>query len=144
MVQIAKLVRKKMGEVLVDEGLVKEDQVQEALRRQRATGESFGEILVSMGKCAGLVGDRRALSEQVRTFGTEAAEGNRAVERHEHELVSYAMERLVGYTGYLIGFATGGMEVTLYYWAFVPLMAVIILYDTKRMLIDPIPPARAA
>src|SRR5205809_981839 len=49
MVQIAKLIRKKMGEVLVDEGLVKEDQVQEALRRQRATGESFGDILVSMG-----------------------------------------------------------------------------------------------
>jgi type IV pilus assembly protein PilB len=49
MVQIAKLIRKKMGEVLIDEGLVKEDQVQEALRRQRATGESFGEILVSMG-----------------------------------------------------------------------------------------------
>ncbi len=49
MVQIAKLIRKKMGEVLVDEGLVKDDQVQEALRRQRATGENFGEILVSMG-----------------------------------------------------------------------------------------------
>lgn len=49
MVQIAKLIRKKMGEVLVDEGLVKEDQVAEALRRQRATGENFGEILVSMG-----------------------------------------------------------------------------------------------
>ena len=48
MVQIAKLIRKKMGEVLVDEGLIKDDQVQEALRRQRATGESFGEILVSM------------------------------------------------------------------------------------------------
>lgn len=49
MVQIAKLIRKKMGEVLVDEGLLKDDQVQEALRRQRATGESFGEILVAMG-----------------------------------------------------------------------------------------------
>jgi hypothetical protein len=49
MVQIAKLIRKKMGEVLVDEGLVKDDHVQEALRRQRATGENFGEILVSMG-----------------------------------------------------------------------------------------------
>jgi type IV pilus assembly protein PilB len=48
MVQIAKLIRKKMGEVLVDEGLLKDDQVQETLRRQRATGESFGEILVSM------------------------------------------------------------------------------------------------
>jgi hypothetical protein len=49
MVQIAKLIRKKMGELLVDEGLVKDEQVQEALRRQRATGESFGEILVAMG-----------------------------------------------------------------------------------------------
>lgn len=49
MVQIAKLIRKKMGELLVDEGLLKEDQVQEAVRRQRATGESFGEILVLMG-----------------------------------------------------------------------------------------------
>jgi len=57
---------------------------------------------------------------------------------------SYAMERLVAYTGYLIGFATGGMEVTYFYWAFVPLMAVIVLYDTKRMLIDPIPPAPSA
>src|SRR5262245_32193379 len=49
MVQIAKLIRKKMGEVLVDEGLVKEDQVTEALRRQRATGESFADILVDKG-----------------------------------------------------------------------------------------------
>jgi hypothetical protein len=49
MVQIAKLIRKKMGEVLVDEGLVKEDQVVEALRRQRATGETFAAILVDKG-----------------------------------------------------------------------------------------------
>lgn len=49
MVQIAKLIRKKMGEVLVDEGLLKDEQVQEALRRQRATGEAFGDILVAMG-----------------------------------------------------------------------------------------------
>jgi hypothetical protein len=49
MVQIAKLIRKKMGEILVDEGLLREEQVQEALRRQRATGEGFGEVLVLMG-----------------------------------------------------------------------------------------------
>lgn len=49
MVQIAKLIRKKLGEVLVDEGLVKDDQIQEVLRRQRATGEGLVEILVSMG-----------------------------------------------------------------------------------------------
>ena len=51
---------------------------------------------------------------------------------------SYAMERLVAYTGYLIGFATGGMEVRFYYWAFVPLMGVILAHDAKRMLIDPV------
>jgi phosphatidylglycerophosphate synthase len=56
---------------------------------------------------------------------------------------SYAMERIVAYTGYLIGFATGGMEVQLFYWAFVPLMIVIVLHDAKRMLIDA-PPALAA
>jgi phosphatidylglycerophosphate synthase len=57
---------------------------------------------------------------------------------------SYAMERLVAYTGYLIGFATGGMEVTFYYWAFVPIMIAIVLYDSKRMLVDAIPPAKVA
>ncbi|HUR39460.1 MAG TPA: hypothetical protein VM222_08195 [Planctomycetota bacterium] len=49
MVQIAKLLRKKLSELLVDEGLVKDDQIQEVLRRQRATGEGLVEILVSMG-----------------------------------------------------------------------------------------------
>jgi phosphatidylglycerophosphate synthase len=52
---------------------------------------------------------------------------------------SYAMERLVAYTGYAIGFATAGMEVKFFYWMFVPMMLVIVAYDTKRMLIDPIP-----
>jgi phosphatidylglycerophosphate synthase len=56
---------------------------------------------------------------------------------------SYAMERLVAYTGYLIGMATGGFEVTYFYWVFVPLMVVIVGYDTKRMLIDPIPEPKA-
>lgn len=54
---------------------------------------------------------------------------------------SYAMERIVAYTGYLIGFATGGMEVRYFYWAFVPVMLVIVLHDAKRMLIDPVPGA---
>lgn len=54
---------------------------------------------------------------------------------------SYAMERLVAYTGYLIGFATAGFEVTFFYWLFLPVMIAILVYDTKRMLIDPIPEA---
>ncbi len=51
---------------------------------------------------------------------------------------SYAMERVVAYTGYLIGFATGGMEVTFYYWLFLPVMGAVLLHDTKRMLVDPV------
>ena len=35
---------------------------------------------------------------------------------------SYAMERLVTYTVYLVAFATGGMAVTYFYWVFVPIM----------------------
>jgi phosphatidylglycerophosphate synthase len=54
---------------------------------------------------------------------------------------SYAMERIVAYTGYLIGFATGGMEVQYFYWAFVPVMLVIVLHDARRMLVDPVPGA---
>lgn len=51
---------------------------------------------------------------------------------------SYAMERVVAYTGYLIGFATGGMEVTYFYWLFLPVMAATLVHDAKRMLVDPL------
>ena len=57
---------------------------------------------------------------------------------------SYAMERIVAYTGYLIGFATAGMQVVYFYWAFVPIMLVILVHDGKRMLVDPVPPAEGA
>ena len=57
---------------------------------------------------------------------------------------SYAMERIVAYTGYLVGFATAQFEVLFYYWLFVPMMTVIVGHDAKRMLLDPIPPAPAA
>jgi phosphatidylglycerophosphate synthase len=52
---------------------------------------------------------------------------------------SYAMERVVAYAGYLIGFATSGMEVNFFYWALVPVMLVIVVHDAKRMLVDPVP-----
>ena len=52
---------------------------------------------------------------------------------------SYAMERVVAYAGYLIGFATAGMEVNFFYWALVPVMLLIVVHDGKRMLADPIP-----
>jgi phosphatidylglycerophosphate synthase len=53
---------------------------------------------------------------------------------------SYAMERVVAYAGYLIGFATSGMEVNFFYWALVPVMLVIVVHDGRRMLVDPILP----
>ena len=49
MAQISKLGRKKLSEVLVEEGLLREEQVQETCRRQRGTGEGFGEALVAQG-----------------------------------------------------------------------------------------------
>ena len=58
---------------------------------------------------------------------------------HTTNYKSYAMERLVAYTGYLIGFATGGMEVNYFCWLYVPVMVAILVYDGKRLLIDPVP-----
>jgi phosphatidylglycerophosphate synthase len=52
---------------------------------------------------------------------------------------SYAMERLVAYTGYLIGFATSGYEVTYFFWLFPVCMVVVVAHDAKRMLLDPLP-----
>jgi len=49
MVQISKLLRKKLGEILVEEGLVKDEHVQEALKRQKTTGELLGEAFVNLG-----------------------------------------------------------------------------------------------
>ncbi|MBI2901170.1 MAG: hypothetical protein HYY17_13380 [Planctomycetes bacterium] len=45
---LPKLVRKKLGEILVEEGLVKEDQVQEALQKQKGSGGLLGEVLVKL------------------------------------------------------------------------------------------------
>lgn len=46
---IAKLVRKRLDELLVEEGLLKDDQVVEIHRHMRATGEGFIELLVKLG-----------------------------------------------------------------------------------------------
>ena len=49
MVNLNKLARKKLGEILVDEGLVNKAQVEEALQRQKDTADLFGECLCKMG-----------------------------------------------------------------------------------------------
>jgi len=57
---------------------------------------------------------------------------------------SYAMERLVAYTAYLIGFGVAGFEPVYFAWVTFAAMALVLIHDTKRMLIDPVPPAPAA
>jgi type IV pilus assembly protein PilB len=49
MVQISRLGRKKIGEVLVEEGVLKEDQLREAQLRVRSGGEHLVETLHSLG-----------------------------------------------------------------------------------------------
>lgn len=56
---------------------------------------------------------------------------------------SHAMERLVAYTAYLIGSATGGMEVQFFFWLYPPIMLITLLHDGKRLLLDPVPGATA-
>jgi phosphatidylglycerophosphate synthase len=53
---------------------------------------------------------------------------------------SYAMERLVAFVAYLVGFAVSQFQVTYFYWTFLPLMAVVVVHDARRMLIDPVDP----
>jgi hypothetical protein len=49
MVQISRLIRKKLGEVLIEEGKLKEEQLREAYLRIRATGEGLVDTLHSLG-----------------------------------------------------------------------------------------------
>lgn len=51
---------------------------------------------------------------------------------------SWAMEKLVAYGGYNALFGVAQIEVTFYLWGFVAVMAIVLVHDTKRMLIDPI------
>jgi phosphatidylglycerophosphate synthase len=52
---------------------------------------------------------------------------------------SYAMERVVGFIGFMIGFATGRVEVDYYYWGFLPIFAVVVAHDAWRMLLNVVP-----
>jgi type IV pilus assembly protein PilB len=49
MVRITRMTKKRLGELLRDEGLVNEEQIQEALAEQRKSGELLGEVLVRLG-----------------------------------------------------------------------------------------------
>ena len=49
MVRITRMTKKRLGELLRDEGLVNEAQIEEALGEQRKSGELLGEVLVRLG-----------------------------------------------------------------------------------------------
>jgi phosphatidylglycerophosphate synthase len=52
---------------------------------------------------------------------------------------SFAMERVVAYVAYLVGLAVAGYQVAYFAWSGVAVMAVVLVHDAKRMLIDPVP-----
>lgn len=49
MADLEKITKKRLGEILVSEGVITQEQVQEALRVQEKTGEMLGEALVKAG-----------------------------------------------------------------------------------------------
>ena len=73
MAQIAKLFRKKLGELLVDEGLLKDDQIQDALKRQRTTGEYLFESIVQLG----LLSEVEIAGSIVKQFGLPYIDASR-------------------------------------------------------------------
>src|SRR5262245_32772543 len=94
----------------------------------------FGLVLVAWYGWAPAIPVALAIGLGLANTGMRFAYAKRAGRATNYK--SYAMERTVAYTGYLIGFATGDFQVRFYYWMFVPLMAVILVHDAKRMLVD--------
>ncbi len=97
---------------------------------------SFGLIVCVAYGWAPLVPVVAILALGLANTGMRAIYAKRAGRATNYK--SYAMERLVAYTAYLVGFATGGYEVTFFYWMFVPIVVVIVAHDAKRMLVDPV------
>jgi phosphatidylglycerophosphate synthase len=52
---------------------------------------------------------------------------------------SFAMERIVAFSAYLIGIGINDFLVDYYYYTCVALMLIVVIHDSKRMLVDPVP-----
>lgn len=65
MVALNRLTRKKLGEILIEQGLLSEEQVQDTLRLQHQLGLLFGETLVQQK----LVSEEKLVSVLVSQFG---------------------------------------------------------------------------
>src|SRR5580698_5714096 len=97
----------------------------------------FGLVLVAACGWAPVIPVALVIVMGIANIGMRVAYGVRAGRATNYK--SYAMERLVAYTGYLIGLATSGFEVRFFFWVFPPVMITILCYDAKRMLVDPVP-----
>ena len=65
MVSLNRLTRKRLGELLVEQGILSEEQVQDALRMQHQSGLLFGETLVQQR----LITEDKMVSVLVSQFG---------------------------------------------------------------------------
>ncbi len=65
MVSLNRLTRKKLGELLVEQGLLSDEQVQDALRMQHQSGLLFGETLVQQR----LITEEKMVAVLVSQFG---------------------------------------------------------------------------
>src|SRR3954467_2826345 len=65
MVSLNRLTRKRLGELLVEQGILSEEQVQDALRMQHQTGLLFGETLVQQR----LITEDKMVAVLVSQFG---------------------------------------------------------------------------
>lgn len=52
---------------------------------------------------------------------------------------SFAMERVVAFTVYLAAFGIADLEPAYYAYSMMIVMAVVLVHDAKRMLVDPVP-----
>jgi phosphatidylglycerophosphate synthase len=52
---------------------------------------------------------------------------------------SFAMERIVAFSAYLIGIGINDFLIDYFYYTCVALMLIVVMHDSKRMLVDPVP-----
>ncbi len=65
MASLNRLTKKRLGEILVDKGVITEEQVNDALRQQHQQGILFGEALVEQG----LLTEEKMVSVLIEQFG---------------------------------------------------------------------------
>jgi len=65
MVSLNRLTKKKLGEILLEQGLITEEQIQDALRLQNQQGVLFGEALVDQG----IISEEKIVSTLLHQFG---------------------------------------------------------------------------